>query len=70
MYVYDYITDVYSRVSIQHMKNVYDRTRSFSFFFFTIRIVNQKSLQTSNLGLPNPEQRINVPLQRSMLTKG
>ncbi|TEA39475.1 hypothetical protein DBR06_SOUSAS2110260, partial [Sousa chinensis] len=39
----------------------------FFFFFFTIRIVNQKSLQTSNLGLPNPEQRVNVPLQRSIV---
>eukprot|EP00069_Balaena_mysticetus_P008469 bmy_06018T0 len=43
---------------------VYHQLQKSIFQKLLVRIVNQKSLQTSNLGLPNPEQRINVPLQR------
>lgn len=35
------------------------------FFFLTIKVVNQKSLQASNLELPNAEQRGNVASQRT-----
>lgn len=60
-----YITDVYSSKSTRHMKHVHDRTRFFSLFFcLLLGLLSQKSLQISNLGLPKPEQRVNLALQR------
>lgn len=39
--------------------------QDFSLFFcLLLGLLSQKSLQISNLGLPKPEQRVNLALQR------
>ena len=52
-------------VKVHDIWNMFMTGQDFSLFFcLLLGLLSQKSLQISNLGLPKPEQRVNLALQR------